>query len=51
MRAGTTVWSPIRHHGVRAGMETAVLGVGGLEDMRRTGGRAFRHRRNASVLR
>ncbi|MGB7417365.1 MAG: NAD(P)-dependent alcohol dehydrogenase [Thermosynechococcaceae cyanobacterium] len=30
MCAGTTVWSPIRHHGVRPGMETAVLGVGGL---------------------
>ncbi len=30
MCAGTTVWSPIRHYGVRAGMETAVLGVGGL---------------------
>lgn len=30
MCAGTTVWSPIRHHGVKAGMETAVLGVGGL---------------------
>ncbi|MGB3534726.1 MAG: NAD(P)-dependent alcohol dehydrogenase [Microcoleaceae cyanobacterium] len=30
MCAGTTVWSPIRHYGVRPGMETAVLGVGGL---------------------
>ena len=30
MCAGTTVWSPIRHNNVRAGMETAVLGVGGL---------------------
>jgi alcohol/geraniol dehydrogenase (NADP+) len=30
MCAGTTVWSPIRHHGIRPGMETAVLGVGGL---------------------
>ena len=30
MCAGTTVWSPIRHNNVRPGMETAVLGVGGL---------------------
>ena len=30
MCAGTTVWSPIRHHGVQPGMNTAVLGVGGL---------------------
>ena len=30
MCAGTTVWSPIRHNNVRAGMKTAVLGVGGL---------------------
>lgn len=30
MCAGTTVWSPIRHQGIRPGMETAVLGVGGL---------------------
>jgi alcohol/geraniol dehydrogenase (NADP+) len=30
MCAGTTVWSPIRHYNVRPGMETAVLGVGGL---------------------
>lgn len=30
MCAGTTVWSPIRHHGVKSGMNTAVLGVGGL---------------------
>lgn len=30
MCAGTTVWSPIRHYGVRPGMKTAVLGVGGL---------------------
>lgn len=30
MCAGTTVWSPIRHHGVKPGMNTAVLGVGGL---------------------
>lgn len=30
MCAGTTVWSPIRHYQVRPGMETAVLGVGGL---------------------
>lgn len=30
MCAGTTVWSPMRHYGVRPGMNTAVLGVGGL---------------------
>ncbi len=30
MCAGTTVWSPIRHQNVRAGMQTAVIGVGGL---------------------
>jgi len=30
MCAGTTVWSPIRHYGVRPGMKTAVPGVGGL---------------------
>jgi uncharacterized zinc-type alcohol dehydrogenase-like protein len=30
MCAGTTVWSPITHYGVRPGMKTAVLGVGGL---------------------
>ena len=30
MCAGTMVWSPIRHYGVRPGIETAVLGVGGL---------------------
>lgn len=30
MCAGTTVWSPIVHYGVRPGMKTAVLGVGGL---------------------
>ena len=30
MCAGTTVWSPIRHNNVLAGMKTAVLGVGGL---------------------
>lgn len=30
MCAGTTVWSPIRHQNVRPGMNTAVLGVGGL---------------------
>ncbi|MEM8672842.1 MAG: NAD(P)-dependent alcohol dehydrogenase [Cyanobacteria bacterium P01_G01_bin.67] len=30
MCAGISVWSPIRHNNVRAGMETAVLGVGGL---------------------
>ncbi|MGB7414183.1 MAG: NAD(P)-dependent alcohol dehydrogenase [Thermosynechococcaceae cyanobacterium] len=30
MCAGTTVWSPIRHYGILPGMETAVLGVGGL---------------------
>lgn len=30
MCAGTTVWTPITHYGVRPGMKTAVLGVGGL---------------------
>lgn len=30
MCAGTTVWSPMTHYGVRPGMKTAVLGVGGL---------------------
>ncbi len=30
MCAGTTVWSPMQHHGVQPGMNTAVLGVGGL---------------------
>jgi len=30
MCAGTTVWSPMMHYGVRPGMKTAVLGVGGL---------------------
>jgi len=30
MCAGTTVWSPMIHYGVRPGMKTAVLGVGGL---------------------
>lgn len=30
MCAGTTVWTPMMHYGVRPGMKTAVLGVGGL---------------------
>ncbi|MGH2415288.1 MAG: NAD(P)-dependent alcohol dehydrogenase [Microcystaceae cyanobacterium] len=30
MCAGTTVWTPMTHYGVRPGMKTAVLGVGGL---------------------
>lgn len=30
MCAGTTVWTPMMHFGVRPGMKTAVLGVGGL---------------------
>ena len=30
MCAGTTVWTPMTHYGVSAGMKTAVLGVGGL---------------------
>lgn len=30
MCAGTTVWSPMMHYGVRPGMKTAVIGVGGL---------------------
>jgi len=30
MCPGTTVWTPITHYGVRPGMKTAVLGVGGL---------------------
>ena len=30
MCAGTTVWSPLRHQGVTAGMQTAVVGIGGL---------------------
>ena len=30
MCAGTTVWTPMMHYGVRPGMKTAVLGIGGL---------------------
>ncbi|HEY0792263.1 MAG TPA: NAD(P)-dependent alcohol dehydrogenase [Chthoniobacterales bacterium] len=30
MCAGSTVWGPILHYGVTAGMRTAVIGIGGL---------------------
>ena len=30
MCAGTTVWTPMRRYGVRPGMKTAVVGIGGL---------------------
>ena len=30
---GTTVWSPIVHYGVKPGMKTAVVGIGGLGHM------------------
>jgi len=31
--AGTTVWSPMKYHGVKAGHKVAVLGLGGLGHM------------------
>jgi len=30
MCAGTTVWSSLMHHGVRPGIQTAVVGIGGV---------------------